>query len=1060
MSAPTVHVATGLRLLDGVSWQGATIPGERSHDLLALLTLSAPRVVGDARLLDEVWAEHETPSSTKALQVLVSRTRTATDAALVVRSGHGYRLGDVEVDHLTMRARAEAARTALAAGDPVAARDEARAALAIPLADVGTTDRGPLAELRAAARRETERAREVLGQALTSLGEHAEALSLLEPAVAARPGDEALLAALLRSEAAVRGAPTALARYERHREHVRDSLGTDPGPSLQRLHAELLVADSPVREGLHHDASRLIGRDADVTALRATLASSRVVSIIGAGGLGKTRLAHLIGRLAEQPVVHFVELAGVTSPDGVAVEVGSVLGVRETVSGRRLHGAARTHDLHTRILEQIGAAPALLILDNCEHVVEAVADLVAVLISRTPMLRVLTTSRAPLGLAAERVYPLPQLGHDDAVELFRERAVSARPGVRLDGPRVAALVERLDGLPLAVELAAAKVRVMSVEEIERRLEDRFALLRGGSRDAPERHQTLLAVIDWSWNLLDDQQRLALRRLSVFRDGFSLDGAAAVIGVDDAVTVVTELVDQSLVTVHEGGGFRYRLLETVREFGRMQLVGAGDEGNAEASLRSWAVSFSMGLAGRLFSREQVSAMAEARVEEGNLVDVLRRALADRDQLCVVPVMALLSSFWTVEGNHLKVINVATQVEDVVAEAPVPPELEDTLRVVLGALLVNTMIFTGGPGTRSITRLQELGPGSTERVAAQTTVLLALAAGFPLGDSSALEALYDHPERLVALTARQWAGQARENSGDIDGAFKATQDGLELCEPDDGPWTQAMLTAQLAVLATQRGDVAAARTYTEQALPDMERLGAIEDSMQLKALLAICDMTVGRLDEAGRVLAEISQDERTQSILGGVMVVLCGNAELALARGDVERGLTLYRDAVVALKARSIPGVDVDTEFTPWVLFPEAGALAAHARHRSGDGAALYDDLLRKQSVVLEEGGTFFDYPVTGAVLFALAAWHLSLDGQSEETRRAAVRLLASAEAFAYNRLLPSMSWDAAAAVAEDRCPGVLAASRVETVGLSAAELRDHAERLVAELPGAATQAGAP
>ena len=594
-----------LRLLDTVSWRGAPVPGERSHDLLALLAMSAPKAVADTRLLDEVWAEHAAPSSTKALQVQVSRIRSSTAAVMVERSGHGYRLGDVTVDYLLLRRHTDAARAATDAGDSRTACGEARAALASPVAEVGTTDRGPLAELRASARREVDRARELLGRALSALGEHAEALTLLEPAVARRRDDEALLEALLRSEAAVRGAPTALARYERHREQVRDSLGTDPGPALQRLHAELLVRDSPVREGLHHDATRLIGRDADVTALRATLASSRVVSIIGAGGLGKTRLAHLIGRLAEQPVVHFVELAGVTSPDGVAVEVGSVLGVRESVAGRRLHATARTHDLHTRILEQVGGAPALLILDNCEHVVEAVADLVAVLVARAPMLRVLTTSRAPLGLAAERVYPLPQLGRDDAVELFRERATAARPGVRLDAARVAALVERLDGLPLAVELAAAKVRAMSVEEIERRLEDRFALLRGGSRDAPERHQTLLAVIDWSWNLLDDHERIALRRLSVFRDGFSLDGAAAVVDVDDAASVVAQLVDQSLVAVNEGDTLRYRLLETVREFGRLQLVEAGDQATAEARLERWAVGFADDVLARLFTRDQVA-----------------------------------------------------------------------------------------------------------------------------------------------------------------------------------------------------------------------------------------------------------------------------------------------------------------------------------------------------------------------------------------------------------------------------------------------------------------------
>src|SRR4051794_149680 len=1044
---------TVLRLLDGVTWHGGPVPGERSHDLLAVLATSAPRVVGDARLLEEVWAERTAPRSTKALQVLVSRIRSSTDPAVVERSPHGYRLGDVGVDYLALRRHRAAAKAAIETGDARTACLEARAALAVPVAEVGTSDRGPLAELRTAARRETGQAGELLGRALSALGEHAEALPLLERAVAGRPGDETLLEALLRSEAAVRGAPTALARYERNRVEVRDSLGTDPGPGLQLLHAELLVRDSPVREGLRHDATRLIGREADVTALQATLASSRVVSIVGAGGLGKTRLAHLIGRLADQPVVHFVELAGVTSPDGVAVEVGSVLGVRETVAGRRLHGAAGTRDLHTRLLEQIGAAPALLIIDNCEHVVEAVADLVAVLVGRAPMLRGLTTSRAPPGVAAGRVSPLPQLGRDDAVELFRERATAARPGVRLDDARVAALVDRLDGLPLAVELAAAKVRVMSVEDIQRRLEDRFALLRGGSRDAPERHQTLLAVIEWSWNLLDEGERVALRRLSVFRDGFSLDGAAAVTGVADAVPVVTQLVDQSLVVVHEGETVRYRLLETVREFGRLQLADAGDEATAEARVRRWSVAFADDLVCRLFGRDQVAATAELRVEEGNLVDALRRGLADRDASCVVSLMALLSTFWDIEGDHLKLANVASEVEDVVVEAVVAGDRQDALRVVLGAVLVNTLILSGEPATRSLARLRELGAGHGDpRAVATTTVLLALAESFTEGEVNALEKLYDAPDRLTALTTRQWTSHARENAGDIAGAFRAAEDGLALCREEDGPWTRAMLTAQLSVLATQLGDIDAARSYAERALPDMDRLGAVEDGLQLRALLAVSDMRAGRLQDAERVLAAIGQDERTHSILGGLMIVLCGNAELALARGDVERGLTLYRDAVVALKARSIPGVDRATELIPWVLYPEAGALAAHARHRSPDGAALYDDLLHKAAAVLSERRGLLDFPMTGAVLFALALWKVTLGDQPPSALRQAVRMLVLADAFAYNRLLPSLSWDTASAIAQQRLPGGVSAARAEIAGHGAVELRAEAERLVAELDG--------
>ena len=244
--------------------------------------------------------------------------------------------------------------------------------------------------------------------------------------------DESLLADLLRSEAAVRGPAAALDRYEQYRRSLRERLGTDPGELLRRAHRELLALDRPVRRGLRYDATALIGRDGDLERLRALTASSRVVSIVGTGGLGKTRLAHAIARDAAVPVVHVAELAGVSSADDVVGEVGSVLGVRDSIQGRRVLTAEQRADIRGRIAQRLAQSPGLLVLDNCEHLIDAVAGLVAFLVSATSDLHVLTTSRAPLGIAAERVYLLGELDTDDAVELFRERAVAARPNVRLD----------------------------------------------------------------------------------------------------------------------------------------------------------------------------------------------------------------------------------------------------------------------------------------------------------------------------------------------------------------------------------------------------------------------------------------------------------------------------------------------------------------------------------------------------------------------------------------------------------------------------------------------------
>ncbi|WP_449066364.1 ATP-binding protein, partial [Planomonospora algeriensis] len=672
-----------------------------------------------------------------------------------------------------------------------------------------------LAEVRRRAEHDLASARVVLARAQSRSGDHGPALPGLEEALRARPDDEGLLADLLRSEAAVRGTGAALDRFARHRSDLRDRTGADVGPELRRVHRELLALDSPVRSGVRFDTTPLLGRDDDLRRVRALLASSRVVSILGPGGLGKTRLAHSVAREAPQPVVHFVELVGVTAPEDLVGEVGSALGVRDSVAGLRTLTPQQRADVRARIARQLDLAPALLVLDNCEHLVEAVADLVAYLTATTRELRVLATTRSPLAIAAERVYPLPQLGTDDAVELFHDRATAARPGVRLDEDDVRAVVARLDGLPLAIELAAAKVRVMSPAEIARRLEDRFALLRGGDRSAPSRHRTLLAVIDWSWNLLGARERRALRRLSAFPDGFTLDAAEEVLGGDaldaaeevlggDVLDDVTELVEQSLLTVVEtAGGVRYRMLETVREFGRVRLEEAGETAGARAAVRAWAVGHADRHGVRLYSPEQVDAMDRLRAEETNLADVLREALTDPDPEAVVVLFAALGGYWTIRGDHPRSIVLTPAVATALTGWTPPPRLLDRTRVALGIVLLNTVVVSFEE-TGALTRmLSELGADSANpAVRALVTVLLTMLAD----PHDGLDELTADPDPLVRWIALHFLSHGRENAGDPAGAIEAARAALELADENGGPWNRAALHTQLAGLYASSGDFA--------------------------------------------------------------------------------------------------------------------------------------------------------------------------------------------------------------------------------------------------------------
>jgi predicted ATPase/DNA-binding SARP family transcriptional activator/tetratricopeptide (TPR) repeat protein len=1035
-----------LTLLDGVRWQGGAVPGARTHTLLAVLTAAAPRAVSAGELVRRVWLDGPPEHPEKALQVLASRTRARTAPQVVELSGAGYRLGlgDTEVDVLELRRLVAEARAAEAASDPDAARLCAEAALAVPVEANGDgSDDAALGELVAAALADRDSARSVLAGAHLSLGDHARAVSLLEPLVERRPHDEQLLGRMLRAEAAARGVPAALTRYAAYADETRDRLGSEPGEQLQRLHLELLARDAPVRAGLKYDAAPMIGRDSDVAAIRALLDHARVVSIVGPGGLGKTRMAHLVGRLAEQPVVQLVELAGVTAPDGVLPEIATAVGVRESVATARHSRPAA--DLRGRVAAHLVGVPTLLIVDNCEHLVEAVADAVAFLAASVPELRVLTTSRAPLGIAAEQVYQLPQLGESDAIELFRRRALAARPGVRLDDAEIARLVARLDGLPLAIELSAAKVRVMSVADVGRRLEDRFALLRGGDRSAPDRHQTLEAVIDWSWQLLGEGPREALRALSAFPDGFSLSGADAVLD-RDALPDITHLAEQSLVVVREDDEVRYRFLETVREYGAQRLDDAGERRRVERSLSAWAVDTSRALGERLTGADQVRATHDTREEAGNLSGVLRRAIELRDAATVVPVVATLTNFWTIQGDHASVFGLTDVVLDLLVDFEPAPDQADELRGVLAELVTGTAILSGLAPDRAMEQLRELGPGTPgTRSNAISRVLLAV-----FDDDgqqlSTLTELGTDLDPVVARTALIWLCYAQENSGDVAEATATAQRALALADSSSGPWGRAMAESQLAGLAIQAGNPELALACARRALPTMEALGAFEDCVQLRSAIALAELETGDLEAAARSIEAVRADERAQGSLAWTFGAT-GAAEVELARGDIDRGLDLFRESIDVARNRTYPGMVQPIDLTPWVLFTEAAALVAYIQHgRRDDAFDLAANLSARLPELFGNESMHLDVPVVGGVMVALGEWLLS-GPPSSDASIDAFRLLALGERFGYYRGIPSMSWPRARDLAERRAPGVIDQVQAEYAGRSVADLPEEAAAVV-------------
>ncbi|MEU6352325.1 LuxR C-terminal-related transcriptional regulator [Streptomyces sp. NPDC047072] len=408
------------------------------------------------------------------------------------------------------------------------------------------------------------------------------------------------------------------------------------------------MSSSTARGGnLPASFTTFVGRRRELAEIRRRLGTARLLTLTGVGGVGKTRLAleaAAASRKGFADGVWLVDLAAVQDPAAVAAVTATALGIPD-LSAR---------PLREQLADHLAERQCLIVLDNCEHLVDACAELADTLLSAAPGLRILATSRHTLDMSGEHVFTVAPLSvPDEAVELLRHRAAANRPEFEVtDANReaVVRLCARLDGLPLAIELAASRLRTLTVEQVTERLEDRFALLTGGSRTALPRQRTLRALIDWSYELCTPAERLLWNRLSVFVGGFGLDAAEAVgagAGTEpgDVLDLLDRLVAQSVVLIDEREGQpRYRMLETIRQYGRQRLADSGEEHRVELDHLDFYRRLAERIADDWYGPGQEEGLARLRAEHGNL----RTALEHSDPRTALALVAALRFHWCADG----------------------------------------------------------------------------------------------------------------------------------------------------------------------------------------------------------------------------------------------------------------------------------------------------------------------------------------------------------------------------------------------------------------------------
>ncbi|MFB4269925.1 BTAD domain-containing putative transcriptional regulator [Nonomuraea sp. GTA35] len=977
------------------------VPGIRLRGLLAALALEPGRIVTRARLVDWIWGEQPPSDEVNALQALVSRLRRVLPDGVIEADAGGYRLA-VAPEAVDVWRFEQLVGKARAAAEPAERAELLRSALALwrgsAMADIALRD----SELfDAAVARLDELHVAALGDRVDAdirLGRGSELVSELTELVATYPLREGFVAALMRALAEAGRGTEALTVFQRTRELLAEELGADPSAELSALHTALLRGElgeraENRRTNLRAELTSFVGKDDDVATVAGLAVKHRLVTLTGPGGSGKTRLATETARrmLAELPDgAWLVELASARAGGELAQATLTVIGLRD----QAVLGGARGGEPMDRLIAAIRERTILLILDNCEHVIEEAAEFADRLLGECRRLRILATSREPLGITGEVLWQVEPLalpaqgaGADEvrsspAVRLLRDRAALVRKDIGSDTPTLAVMAgicRALDGIPLAIELAAARLRTMSVDQLARRLDDRFRLLTSGSRTALARHKTLRAVVDWSWDLLSEAERGVLRRLSVFSGGASLEAAERVCGGETfagehVLDVLTALIEKSLLVADGDDLPRYRMLDTIREYAAHRLAEAGESEPVRRAHLAYFVELAETADPHLRRAEQMEWLATLQAEHDNLSAAMRGAIAEGWAEEAMRLVGATGWYWFLSGHR------AEGTELGIAAASLPGEVPDEVRALAYTILA--VFVSSGPGGDQFQAREWIEKAHRFARPEHRSPMVGFVAPLerllenPAEVMPAFEPLIADDDPWVRAQARLSRARFRltleRDETDVDTDLEI---GLAEFRALGDRWGISLALTFRADRLALRGEFACACEHYEEAAVALAEVGAGEDVVGLRTRQAQLHWLAGDERSSASAMAEAQRCADGITWPGTLAGLALSKAQLARWRGEPDEA----REHLATVRA-VLGGADVGDAVHAQALDLQ-GYLAEDLEEARGHRAEAF-------RMVVEQPYP----PMVAEILVGIADLALR-QGQDEQ----AVRLLAASEA---------------------------------------------------------------